>query len=432
MAADAWTARGAKALQAGGHLIVAEAPGLRMVATASTRTWVYRYKSPTDGRMRQVRLGRWPGMGLPQAMLAWERARAERQAGTDVAAQRRQARRAAAQQATGAVYTVRRMADDWLQAWGPTVAPKTMREAERQLRQEIGAIERVPAAQLKRDQVYDLLWALQLRAPVVAAALRQTMGAVTDRAIDAGRVPSETPNWWRLVLRGRLVSRGKITGGLHAGQPVKRALLPSELQALLPWWGNWSREAGDALALVLWTGCRGAEVCALRAEYVTDEADGWWLTIPRDQLKMRRNPLLTDLRVPLVGRARQIIERRLPLAGDGWLWPSWGASGHIEQKALGVAVWHHRPECTSQPKVIRARTPVTGWAPHDLRRTCRTHLAALGCPSEIAEQILGHMLPGIQAVYDRHHYDAERRHWLTRWDARLRELAGEATADPAG
>jgi integrase len=30
------------------------------------------------------------------------------------------------------------------------------------------------------------------------------------------------------------------------------------------------------------------------------------------------------------------------------------------------------------------------WNPHDLRRTVRTGLSRLGCPTDIAEAVLGH------------------------------------------
>ena len=50
-------------------------------------------------------------------------------------------------------------------------------------------------------------------------------------------------------------------------------------------------------------------------------------------------------------------------------------------------------------------------------------LAALGCPVDVAEVLLGHLPPGIQAVYNRHGFDAERRVWLTRLAERLESLA---------
>lgn len=65
--------------------------------------------------------------------------------------------------------------------------------------------------------------------------------------------------------------------------------------------------------------------------------------------------------------------------------------------------------------------PASGPAPHDLRRTVRTQFAAMGCPSDVAEAVLGHMQPGIEGVYNVHRYDAERRLWLGRlsdaWEA---------------
>jgi integrase len=67
--------------------------------------------------------------------------------------------------------------------------------------------------------------------------------------------------------------------------------------------------------------------------------------------------------------------------------------------------------------------PVTHWTPHNLRRTSRTMLAALGCPKEIGEAVLGHMPPGIEGTYNSHTYDAERRLWLKRLAMHLDKLA---------
>lgn len=52
---------------------------------------------------------------------------------------------------------------------------------------------------------------------------------------------------------------------------------------------------------------------------------------------------------------------------------------------------------------------------HDLRRTARTHLAALGVRREVAERCLGHKLRGVEGTYDRHDYFKERRLALEQW-----------------
>jgi integrase len=56
---------------------------------------------------------------------------------------------------------------------------------------------------------------------------------------------------------------------------------------------------------------------------------------------------------------------------------------------------------------------------HDLRRTARTQLAALGVRREVAERCLGHSIRGVEGTYDRHDYFKERRAALEQWTAVL-------------
>jgi integrase len=59
---------------------------------------------------------------------------------------------------------------------------------------------------------------------------------------------------------------------------------------------------------------------------------------------------------------------------------------------------------------------------HDLRRTMRTHLAALGIRSEVAERCLGHHLRGVEGVYNTHDYFQERRAPLEVWTNLLLDM----------
>jgi integrase len=48
------------------------------------------------------------------------------------------------------------------------------------------------------------------------------------------------------------------------------------------------------------------------------------------------------------------------------------------------------------------------WTIHDLRRTARSLMARAGVRSDIAERTLGHVIAGVEGVYDRHDYLEEK------------------------
>jgi integrase len=382
--------------------------------------------------MRQLKLGEWPAMSVAAALGEWEARRTARESGKDPALERRAQRldqgarpkRAAAPAAEGNP-TVRQLCEDYVDRYAtPRRVAKGLAELKRLFDKHVYAAPLADkrAAKVTRGDAYDLISGMS-RTPVLAANLRRELGAAWDYGLDAGRLPDEVPNWWRLILRGKLASKGKIVGGQHQGVE-KVALRPDQVGLVLRHLPHLSRMPAELLTLYLWTGCRGAELCAIEGREVTEEADGWWWTIPRAKLKMGRHPLATDLRVPLIGRALDIVRARIDRYGQGHLYPpARGKAPHVHQKVLGVAVWFHMPACELRPEVQRARWPVAGWSPHDLRRTVRTQLSAMGCPDSVAEAVLGHIQAGVAGVYNRHQYDAERRHWLT-----LLDRAWEASA----
>jgi integrase len=70
---------------------------------------------------------------------------------------------------------------------------------------------------------------------------------------------------------------------------------------------------------------------------------------------------------------------------------------------------------------------------HDLRRTARTQLAALGVRREVAERCLGHKIRGVEGTYDRYDYFDERRAAFQQWTAVLLDAErGERKVTPIG
>jgi hypothetical protein len=112
----------------------------------------------------------------------------------------------------------------------------------------------------------------------------------------------------------------------------------------------------------------------------------WW-TIPVAKLKGRRSPMRrhcvcrwSDVRLPWLGAVEchrfelAVAERR--------------ATGHVMQKAIGVAVWSHMPYAGTRPTGSGPACPSRIGPRMILRRTARTLLASLGCPSDVGEAIL--------------------------------------------
>jgi integrase len=427
-------ARTIKLLPAGQHLTSPDFPGLRLEASAQYRTWIYRYKSPIDGRMRQTKIGRWPAMSLHAAVARWEELRATREAGADPAlevkqarAEKRQADAAAKTAQVQAAYTVADLCADYYEGYVRlSRAKKGADEVRRMFDTMLGPCGAMAATEVTRSHAFDLIQSYAATAPVQAKKLRSELGAAWDYASDAGRLPDTVPNWWRQILRGKIKSKGKKIAGERIGT-AKRVLSPEEIGTLIRWLPNFTALVEDALTLYLWTGTRGAEIVALEGREVRQETGGiWWWTIPKTKTKNARHENATDLRVPLFGRALNVVLRRKERFGNGWLFPAKrrdGKTAHSEQKAVQVAVYYHQPYSTTRPELERARLPVTHWAPHDLRRSARTLLAAMGCPGDVAESVLGHMIPGVAGAYNRHQYDAERVEWLRRLSDHLEELA---------
>jgi len=323
-----FTPAAAKNLAPGTHLIIDGCDGLRLTATQTSKSWTYRYKSPVDGRMKQVKLGSYPEMPLSRALVAWEEVRAARLAGSDPSADRRMDRAKAQQEKADAEVEKSRLTVIGLARW---YASEVMVHKHKNQKTSVifrGQIDNLLAPSqladlypedLTRVQVFRLIEGISDR-PVRAKRFKSSMAQAWDRALDSGIIPAGSQNWWRLVHRNNLQSRGKLVAGRHIGQQ-KRVLTEEEVgltladlhdRAICP------ELVADVLTLYLWTGCRGAELVQMRGDAMSMGDDGamWW-KLGKELTKVGSNPLAFDLNVPIIGRARGIVERRMALFGSG-------------------------------------------------------------------------------------------------------------------
>ena len=142
------------------------------------------------------------------------------------------------------------------------------------------------------------------------------------------------------------------------------------------------------------------------SEFDLDAAE--W-KIPEERSKTHA-PIDIPLSKPAVASLRELKRLAEP---SKYLLPARKAQKnelpHIHENTLNVAL-----------SKIRQHMPgVPHFHVHDLRRTVRTSLAALGVSRHIAERCLNHVIPGVEGTYDAHEYFNERRDALKLWSELL-------------
>ena len=193
----------------------------------------------------------------------------------------------------------------------------------------------------------------------------------------------------------------------------KRVLDDSEIATVLKWLPGSKMPiiCKHALFLTLYTGVRSGEaVDATKAAF--DLEKGTWLV---------KGKTGADRYVQL---SYQVVNYLKPILEDknnttDYLLPASTTGKPQVQKQL-----------SEQLASVRRRNiapDIPHWVPHDLRRSCRTGLSRLKCPSNIAEAVLGHSKKGIEGTYDLYQYEDDCAEWLQKWADHLDMLMGKVS-----
>ncbi len=146
---------------------------------------------------------------------------------------------------------------------------------------------------------------------------------------------------------------------------------------------------------------KGELIASKRSEF--DLINGLW-TLPAERTKTKNSII-----IPLSKSAIDALNELISLSvSSEWLLPARKVQQHklpyIHENTLNVAL-----------AKIKPLMDMPNFCIHDFRRTARSHLAALGVDSHIAERCLNHKLKGIEGVYNHHDYLDERRKALELW-----------------
>ena len=140
------------------------------------------------------------------------------------------------------------------------------------------------------------------------------------------------------------------------------------------------------------------------ADMATSELDGDVWTIPAARYKTKRDHV-----IPLSTTARDLIASAVPDR------PAKNAHFVFSTTNGAVAFAGFSKSKAALDKAIaelrdrEGRPPMEDFTFHDFRRTARTLLARAGVRDDIAERCLGHVIKGVEKVYNRYAYLDEKR-----------------------
>jgi integrase len=248
--------------------------------------------------------------------------------------------------------------------------------------------------ELKRGDVAALLDYVQdqhgaRQADIVLAIIRKLMNWHATRNDD----------YVSPVVRGM----GRYKNADHKG---KRILDDAEIRAL---WqaADASGMFGAFVQVLLLTAQRKGKVAAMKWD---DLVDGEW-RIPAEP---REKTSAGSLRLP--PKLLAIIQAQPRIAGNPHVFAGGRGNGALNSFSEGK-------------RGLDAKLPkMPGWVLHDLRRTARSLMSRAGVRPDIAERVLGHAIPGVEGVYDRHSYRDEKADALLR----LADLVERIVNPPEG
>lgn len=225
-------------------------------------------------------------------------------------------------------------------------------------------------------------------------------------------------------LEASPIARIRQTDILGQFSPRSRVLSDDELRLIWTAAGKLGYPFGTLVQLLMLTGQRLREISNASWGELSQQQD--LLVVPASRMKGK-----TAHSVPLTIKANELLEeipRVIPIAPSDPVFmfsTTHGRrpfSGFAKSKACLDGMIQHIAQEQGEANIKN----MPRWTLHDLRRTTRTRLSALGVLPLVAELVIGHKQTGIQAVYDLHTYDREKRAALDLWQNKLLEIVGSS------
>jgi len=373
--------------------------GLTFVATAAgaqlgKASWILRYRY--GGRHEEEVIGRYPDISLKDARDLARHDRAQLQQGVDVAASKRREKLKAVD-----MRDVAGLATTW---YGRDIVPKYKYPlvVERVIRRHIKpVIGRLPVEEVRPVHIDGVITRIvNAGAPTVANDALRYLFRMFHFAVKRKWIDSNPADGFDLsdaggteMPRGHWLTRDELSA-------LSKAMRETP---------NFGRQNELPVWLLLALCVRKMELLSARWTEFDLEKRVWKLQPSRTKMNSAIDiPLapavaawLEELRVNASGNDHLFPARRLIHLDNGQ--PRKNRFQHVSPDTLNVALRRLKLD------------GVEHFTVHDMRRTARTHMAALGVDRFVAERALNHKMRDVGGVYNRYDYFEERKDALSRW-----------------
>ncbi len=396
---------------------VDENEGLRVsCGNAGAKTFFYRYKSPITNKLCQIKIGKFPHTSLAEARVKLREFKVIRHDGRCPASEQKQDKKdkVIMEKKLSSRLTVADVVELYLSQYiedrkinGKIIDGARKKKGQDETRRTLyGDAVKVLgdrfAEEITRKDIVNMIMAIVDRGSNVQAGnvLREVTAAF-EYSIGLEKFPDEFANPALLAKNSLRQAKVRLTS-----KKGTRILSDKELSKFLNWLPSsaFTQTQKRILRFALWTGCRTGEVCSAEWEYID---------LVKATLHLRATKTEAERYVQLPTQAVNFL-KQLRLETGKYLFPSFKTQLPIQQKAITEQAWLMRRD----DKML----DIEHWVPHDLRRTVRTGLSRLKCPSEVAEAVLGHARSGIEGTYDLHKYEERCKEWLQKWADHMDQL----------
>ena len=389
---------------------IEENEGLRVsCGNSGAKTFFYRYKSPLTNKLCQIKLGRFSSISLAEARVKLQFLKVIRQDGRCPASEQKRAKKekVLTEQKLSSRMTVAEVVELYLAQYiedrtvnGRFIAGARKKKGQDETRRTlygdaVKALGDRYAEEITRKDIVNMIMSIVDRGSNVQAGnVLRELTAAYEYCIGLEKFSDEFANPALLAKNSLRQAKVRLTS-----KKGTRVLSDKELAKLLSWLPSsaFTQTQKKILRFTLWTGCRTGEVCSAEWNDI-DLSKGVW------HLKATKTDVERYVQLP-----QQAVDflKQLKLETGRYLFPSIKTGLPIQQKAITEQAWLMRRD--------ERMIDIEHWVPHDLRRTVRTGLSRLRCPSEVAEAVLGHARSGIEGTYDLHKYEDDCKEWLQKW-----------------